>query len=274
MHGLPPNQFHVKHVRELGVGGLGRVDEVEVVSSNAYDKPVGSRWARKRLNEAFAENAIARQRFDREITVLKSMSHPNIITFEGSSLPGDERCYVMPVFADSLRKLIARNSKRGDWRFAANQGAVLAGALAYAHELGFFHRDLKPDNLLFNPQGPLTITDWGIGYFVHRESKVLTPLTRGGMGTEYYCSLEQWSTGKCDQRGDIYSLGMTLDELVTGQQRKITAGQGLAGTSAPEASTGARTLQGLLIRMTSLFASGRPHDMATVSAELAAIAKL
>lgn len=274
MHGLPPNQFHIKHVRELGAGGLGRVDEVQVVSSNAHDKPVGSRWARKRLNAAFAALPVARQRFEREIDALQRMSHPHIVTFEGSSLPGDERFYLMPVFTHSLRKFIAGNSKRGDWRFAANQGAKLAQALEYAHEQGFFHRDLKPDNLLFNGNAPLTITDWGLGYFVHRESKVLTRLTRGGMGTEYYCSLEQWSTGKCDQRGDIYSLGMTLDELVTGQQRRITVGQGLIGTSAPEASAGARRFQELLVQMTSAFASSRPWDMGVVAAELASIAKL
>jgi len=274
VHGLPFNQFRIEHVRELGAGGLGRVDEVKVVLSNAVGKPIGSLWARKRLNEKWNAQPTIRQRFEREIAALQTMSHENIITFEGENLAGEERFYLMPVYGNSLRRYIAGGSKTGDWRFAASRGAVLASALAYAHSLGFIHRDIKPDNILFNPAGPLTISDWGLGYFVHRESKVLAQLTRGGMGTEYYCSLEQWGTGKCDQRGDIYSLGMTLDELLVGKQRAITVGQGVGHFAPAGKEPGERHLRGLLGRMTAPFATNRPTDMNVVATELRAIAAL
>ena len=132
---------------------------------------------------------------------------------------------------------------------------------------------MKPDNILFNANGPLVITDWGIGYFVHKHSVVLVQLTRGGMGTEYYCSLEQWNTGKCDARGDIYSLGMTIDEWANASQRAILVGMGIgAASSVAETSVGAQRFNALLRAMTHPLPQHRPATMAVVAAEFRAIA--
>lgn len=268
---LPPGRATFEYVGEnLGIGGLGRVDKIRITSSNAAGLPLGSEWACKRLNESWSQHPTMRERFEREIAALGRMSHPNIMTCTGQNLPGGERFYVMPLYSSSLRKFIASASRRGDWRFIAGLGATLADALQYAHDLGFVHRDLKPDNILFNNGGPLVIADWGLGYFVHKESKVLQQLTRGGMGTEYYCSLEQWNTGKCDGRGDIYSLGMTLDECVTGTQRAITVGMGINGAASGQSDVGARRFDELLHTMTRPFAAQRPATMAAVATELRA----
>ena len=271
---LPPGQFRFEYVRQIGAGGLGRVDLIRVTASNAVGKPVGSEWAVKRLNARWAANPAMQQRFEREIAALQSMSHANVMTFEGENLPGVQRFYVMPIFAHSLRTLIASGTMRGDWRRIAGFGAVLADAMQYAHERGFFHRDFKPDNVLYNVNGPLIIADWGLGYFVHKQSQVLQHLTVGGMGTEYYCSAEQWATGKCDRRGDIYSLGMTLDEWVVGRQRQITVGAGLPADAAPSGglTPGARRFNALLIRMTQFASRARPAQMRDVAAELRACA--
>jgi serine/threonine protein kinase len=214
-----------------------------------------------------------RQRFEREIAALRRMSHGNIVTCDAENLPGGERFYVMPFFTNTLRRFIAGGRFRGDWRSVAQRGVVLAQALQYAHTLGFVHRDLKPDNILFNAGGQLVIADWGLGYFVHKESKVLQQLTRGGMGTEYYCSIEQWATGKCDGRGDIYSLGMTLDEWVTGSQRPITVGAGIKGDATADRSIGARRFNNLLRTMTHPIKAQRPGSMYIVAAELRAAAE-
>ena len=225
------------------------------------------------LNDKWRMHPTAQARFEREITALASMSHPNIVTCEGVSLPGNARFYLMPLYSTSVRRHIASNGYRGDWRAVARCGTVLAEALQYAHSQWFIHRDVKPDNILFNPGGPLVIADWGIGYFVHQESQVLQQLTRGGMGTEYYCSREQWTTGKCDARGDIYALGMTLDEWVSGRQRVITVGAGVSG--APNTATvGGRRLGEVIARMTRQAAGDRYAAMSVVAAELRAIAKL
>jgi serine/threonine-protein kinase len=255
-------------VRRIGEGGFGFVDEVEVVAS-ACDLPIGSRWARKRLHAKWASDPTAQARLDREIEALQSMVHENIVSCDGHNLPGEERFYLMPIFSNSLRLLVAGGSKVGDWRFAAAQGVALADALAYAHDRNFVHRDIKPENLLFNANGPLTITDWGLGGFVHQHSRVLTHLTRGGMGTKYYCSVEQWANGTCDARTDIYALGMTLDELVTGVQRRLPAvGAGLSRFAPISSEPGVRALHAVLVKMTALTASGRLANMRAVAAEL------
>jgi len=155
----------------------------------------------------------------------------------------------------------------------AEYGTVLADALQYAHELGFIHRDLKPDNILFKPGRPLVIADCGLRYFVHRESVVLQQLTHGRMGMEYYCSSEQWTTGGCDGRGDIYSLGMTLDEWVTGYQRSISVGMGVVSDTTSDANIGARRFNALLQAMTRTARQQRPPSMRSVAIELRAAAQ-
>lgn len=274
---LPYGQFRFDYVGAgpLGEGGLGRVHRVRILASNAPGKPVGSEWAVKRLNPQWDSHPGMRQRFEREISALKRMSHPNIVTFEGENLPGAERFYMMPLFAHTLRRHIAEGGLRGNWRAIAQHGSILAKAMQYAHDQGFIHRDFKPDNVLFNSDGPLVIADWGLGYFVHRSSVVLQHLTVGGMGTEYYCSAEQWATGKCDCRGDIYSLGMTLDEWLTGRQRAITVGAGLQDArTAPTGSLGADRFNALLVRMTRFASRERPASMRDVARELDVLAQL
>jgi len=266
---LPPGQFQFRFAAApLGRGGLGTVYAVVVTASNASGMPVGSNWAVKQLNDNWKHHPVMTARFEREILALRSMSHQNIVTCHGENLPGGERFYVMPLFSNSLRKYIAAGGLRGNWRAVAKLGAVLADALEYAHQLGFIHRDLKPDNILFNPGGPLVIADWGLGYFVHRESLVLRQLTRGGMGTEYYCSIEQWGTGKCDCRGDIYSLGMTLDEWVTGRQRVIEIGMGVNGPATLDPSEGGAWFNETLRHMTQMRKTDRPDSMRLVASAL------
>src|SRR4051812_47929530 len=73
--------------QNLGIGGLGRVDKIRITSSNASGLPVGSEWACKRLNENWSQHPTMRERFEREIAALGRMSHTNIMTCEGQSLP-------------------------------------------------------------------------------------------------------------------------------------------------------------------------------------------
>lgn len=267
---IPIGQFWFEVLGELGAGGLGQVDKIRITASNNGRKPVGSVWARKRLNAKWRANPNAQTRFEREIKALSKMSHGNIVTCEGENLDGGERFYVMPLFTHSVRRHIADRGFLGNWREVANSGAILADALHYAHGMGFIHRDIKPDNILFNGGGPLTVADWGIGYFVHKASTVLQQLTRGGMGTEYYCSQEQWLTGKCDGRGDIYSLGMTLDEWVRGAQSAIVVGSGVTWQTSAEVSRGAQRFNGVVQRMTKRGRDDRYLTMSQVAAELRA----
>lgn len=122
----------------------------------------------------------------------------------------------MPYFPDgSLRdRLTSITATRHVYSIQAASSIIyyLADALSYAHAQQVIHRDLKPENILFAGHEPV-LADWGIGKFIHRQSKVITG---AGMGTYTYCAPEQWHEGHSDCRSDIYSLGIIFRELLTG----------------------------------------------------------
>lgn len=260
-------QFLFKVVRKLGQGGLGTVDEVEITASNC-EYPVGMRLARKRLHATWAQNPAMAERFEREISALRTMSHPSILSLKGENFHGSsERCYFMPVYPRTAREYL--NGRGGTpWLNVADFGASIADALAYAHGRGHIHRDLKPENLLLTEKNTPIIADWGLGYFVHQYSVVLLRLTVAGMGTEYYCSAEQWMTGKCKESGDVYSLGMTLAEIATGSREALSfPGEGIR-RPVVGGSRGADHFALVLQRMTSMAPSARLQSMTAVAAEL------
>ncbi|MBW7933304.1 MAG: serine/threonine protein kinase [Gemmatimonadaceae bacterium] len=271
---LAPGKFTFKEVRIIGAGGLGQVVKIVITASQAPAINVGSEWAIKKLNAKWKSHPEARARFDREIAALQSMDHPNIIRCWGENVPGGERFYMMKLYGTSVRRHIAQ-AGRPTWQQVAGWGVVLAGALQYAHDKGYVHRDIKPDNILFDTAGPLMIADWGIGYFVHQASVVLQQLTRGGMGTEYYCSQEQWATGKCDCRGDVYALGMTLNEWVTGRQLPLASvGAGISIDTVANTSAGAIAFNQLIRSMTQRRRESRVGTMTGVAAELQRVLRL
>lgn len=269
--GLASGQFRIEHVRNCGIGGLGTVDEVRVIATNG-SYPVGTRLARKRLNDNWKNDPTAQARFEKEIVAISKMNHARIVPFKGQNLPNEERFYVMPLCKGSVRDLINQYPMGFDWKHVARLGSWLAEALHYAHLRGYIHRDLKPENLLQDTNDNIVVSDWGLGYFVHQYSKVLN-LTVGPMGTEYYCSGEQWLTGKCDARGDIYSLGVVLAELVRGLN-KIGVFPGLGLTEDPIifSAPGTAAFNSYLRRMTLQQVALRPGSMLDVQKTLASMA--
>lgn len=264
---LPSGQFVFEVEGKVGEGGLGVVDRIRVTESNCRHT-VGSEFACKRLNDKWKDHPNARERFEREIKAIAKMNHPSIISFQGENLPEGERFYVMPLYPQSLRDYIMAHSAGVEWISVALFGARIADACQHAHKLGYIHRDLKPENILLDHAENPVISDWGLGYFVHKDSKVLD-LTRGGMGTEYYCSLEQWKTGKCDARGDIYSLGILLAELVRGYNRiPVIPGLGLEQDAVQGNLWGSAGFNLYLRQMTRPYEFQRPASMLEVAAEL------
>jgi serine/threonine protein kinase len=268
---LLPGQFTIQPLRTIGEGGLGIVDIVQVVASN-QSHPVGTQLARKRLNAQWASEPGAQQRFEREIQLLASMSHPSIVSLQGVSLPGGERSYFMPYYPATLRSQL-NNAVRYPLTAVASLGHTVAHALAHAHGLGYTHRDIKPDNILLDARGNPVISDWGLGQFIHKHSKVLN-LTRGGpMGTEYYCSLEQWASGKGGVPGDVYSLGMTLAEVALGSPARIAAvGMGIQNDIFPSNTVAGQRFNILAKKMTSIVPTQRHSTMLEVAADLLTIA--
>src|SRR5712691_6425162 len=167
------------------------------------------------------QQRIVLERFRREADTIAKLEHNNILPiyeYEEALVDGQRLAYlVMPYLrGGTLRERIdefKRSGRQFDLSTIASYISQIADALSYAHSLGVIHRDIKPGNLLFHQDGRLLLSDFGI---VHLNT--LPSLTMAGsfLGTAEYASPEQVSTGQVDTPSDIYSLGVILYELLTG----------------------------------------------------------
>jgi serine/threonine protein kinase len=152
-------------------------------------------------------------RFIKEAQTAAQLAHPNIITIHDVGNTGDTYYIVMEYLPECLS---ARMKEKGvpAQEEALNIIMMIASALDYAHGKGFIHRDIKPDNIMFRNDGTVVLVDFGIA----RAMDSGTQLTRTGMsiGTPHYMSPEQCRGEKIDGRSDIYSLGVVLYEILTG----------------------------------------------------------
>jgi serine/threonine protein kinase len=164
---------------------------------------------------AFAE------RFTREARALAALSHPNIVTVFDFGQAGGYY-YLLMEFVDGVN---LRQAMRGG-RFTPEQALAVVppvcDALQYAHEHGIVHRDIKPENLLLDKSGRIKIADFGIARMLHvGEPGTVSEWVPGGSqgaGTPQYMAPEQLGASPAaDHRADIYSLGVVLYELLTGQ---------------------------------------------------------
>ncbi|MCX6582286.1 MAG: serine/threonine-protein kinase [Candidatus Aminicenantes bacterium] len=153
-------------------------------------------------------------RFIKEAQTAARLSHPNIITIHDIGQVGETYFIVMEYLHESLNDRIKKVGLVPP-REALDIVKRIASALDYAHNKGFIHRDIKPDNIMFRSDGTAVLVDFGIA----RAIDSTTRLTRTGMsiGTPYYMSPEQCRGEKIDGRSDIYALGVQFFELLTGK---------------------------------------------------------
>jgi eukaryotic-like serine/threonine-protein kinase len=191
----------------LGAGGMGQVYKVRHSISDRLE-------AMKVVLPSRQDDSQLAERFEREIKVHASLNHPNIaalhtaLWLEGRLLMIIE--YVEGVsLANKLRQGPAPVGPGVDWI------SQVLRALAYAHAHGVIHRDVKPANIMITPAGVVKLTDFGIARAV-RDSGI----TRSGLavGSLYYMSPEQIKGGAIDGRSDLYSVGVTLYEALTGKR--------------------------------------------------------
>jgi serine/threonine-protein kinase len=195
-------------VGELGRGGMGIVYK-------AHEEALNRFVAIKVLNEHVATDAGFVERFLREAQSAARLNHPNIVQIYTVNEENGRHYFVMEYVAGrSLGQVLSSSEPIGATK-VAKIGLQTASGLQAAHELGVIHRDIKPANLLIDDRGLVKIADFGLALLEEAASR----LTATGMfmGTPGYLSPEQCLDQEIDHRTDIYSLGVTLFEALTGK---------------------------------------------------------
>jgi eukaryotic-like serine/threonine-protein kinase len=190
----------------LGTGGMGKVYKVRNSISDRVE-------AMKVLLPDLANEAELADRFTREIKLLASLNHPNIAALHTAMRLGNQLLMVME-FVEG--RTIEERLQEGPLpaREAVEYVCQALGALGYAHERGVVHRDIKPANIMITTAGEVKLMDFGIAKAVADRRLTMTGTTLGSL---YYMSPEQVKgSTSLDGRSDLYSVGVSLYEMVTG----------------------------------------------------------
>ncbi|HUJ81779.1 MAG TPA: protein kinase [Candidatus Acidoferrales bacterium] len=192
---------------ELGKGGMGKVYKVRNVISDRVE-------AMKVLLPDLAGQKDLADRFLREIKVLASLNHPNIAALRTAFTAENQLVMIMEyVDGETLAALIEDGPIPVADALKYMDDAL--AALSYAHHQNIIHRDVKPSNMMITPQGLLKLMDFGIARSGNDQSLTVTGTALGSLN---YMPPEQIQGGAVDARSDIYSLGISLYEIVTGKQ--------------------------------------------------------
>jgi serine/threonine protein kinase len=226
----------------LGQGGMGAVWK-------AWDDKLKREVAIKILPQEFAADPERIARFQQEARAASALKHPNIITIHEVgqvTMPHSELYFIVTEFiaGQTLREYLAQPDR--SWRDAVRLATQIASALAAAHAADLIHRDIKPENIMVQPDGQVKVLDFGIakmigqdeggggtrdegggmrdesekGTPIHPSSLIPHPSTIPGarLGTIRYMSPEQARGEVLDARTDIFSFGVVLYEMLTGQR--------------------------------------------------------
>lgn len=180
----------------------------------AHDTVLNRAVAIKVLDPALSIDPKAVERFKREAVTAANLEHPNIVRVYDVQQEGNLHYIAMRyVQGTTLRDVLQDNGPLA-LETAVNVVLPVAQALHYAHKHGVIHRDVKPGNILVEPDGSVVLSDFGIA----RAASAQAGLTATGlvMGTADYLSPEQISGRPAESRSDIYSLGVVLYEMLTG----------------------------------------------------------
>ena len=174
------------------------------------DRPV----ALKVMDSRYAGDEHFMTRFQREARAVARLKDPGLVAVYDQGLEGQHPYLVMElVDGGTLRELLRERGPMPPHAVAAVLRPVLGG-LAAAHRAGLVHRDIKPENVLISDEGDVKIADFGLVRAV-AEAKITS--TSVILGTASYLSPEQVATGETDSRGDVYSVGIMVFELLTGR---------------------------------------------------------
>ncbi len=194
-------------IRELGHGGMGQVYLVRNVISDRIE-------AMKVLLPDLAQQGDLANRFMREIKVLASLEHPNIAQLRTAFTAQNQLVMIMEyVEGDTLAQRL--ESGAFSTPDTLNYISQVLSALSYAHGKGIIHRDIKPSNMMLTPQSVIKLMDFGIARQTADLGMTATGTTMGSLD---YMSPEQVKAETTDARSDLYSVGVSMYEMVTGHR--------------------------------------------------------
>lgn len=191
----------------IGVGGMA-------VVYKAHDNVENRTVAIKILKEEFVSNEEFIRRFKNESKAIAVLSHPNIVKVYDVSF-GDLIQYIVMEYIDgiTLKEFIERQGSLR-WKDAVYFTIQILRGLQHAHDKGIVHRDVKPQNIMVLSDGTIKVADFGIARFARNEQRTITDKA---IGSVHYISPEQARGEKTDEKADIYSVGVMLYEMLTGQ---------------------------------------------------------
>lgn len=211
---------HYEIINELGSGGMG---EVYLAKDQKLDRFV----AVKVLNEKFSNDESNLNRFVREARAASALNHPNILVIHEVG-EEDKVHYIVSEYVEGETLRATCQKRPLDLPEVLDIAIQVAGALATAHKAHLIHRDIKPENIMVRPDGYVKILDFGLAKLISRENSsflgqekptAMQNHTAKGliMGTVNYMSPEQAKGEDVDERTDIFSLGVVIYEMITGQ---------------------------------------------------------
>ncbi len=197
---------HYRILEKLGEGGMGVVYKAE-------DTKLKRNVALKFLRPDLTRDEEAKKRFTAEAQAASALEHPNICNIHQIDETSDGQLFICMACYDGATVKTRLEGGPIEWQEAVRITAQAAEGLARAHGSGMVHRDIKPANIMVTPHGEVKILDFGVAKLSGQ-----TRLTRRGMstGTAAYMSPEQALGEDVDQRTDLWSLGVSLYEMVTG----------------------------------------------------------
>lgn len=260
-----------KILKKLGAGGMATVYLAE-------DQELGRRIAIKILNAKHASDKQFVERFRREASSAAGLSHPNIVqVYDRGNAEGTYYIAMEVIEGLSLKELVLERGP-SPIPVAVNYARQILAALRFAHRNGVVHRDIKPHNVLVNDEGRVKVTDFGIARAGASEMTEVGSI----IGTAQYLSPEQARGAPVDDRSDLYSVGVLLYELLTGEapyngdtpveiaMKHLSAVPEAPSTKRPEVPT---ELDSVVLRALAKNPDDRYQSAEEMDADLNAISK-
>ncbi len=198
------NRYEILEV--IGSGGMAVVYKALCHRLNRY-------VAVKILKDEFARDDDFREHFKAESQAVAMLSHPNIVSVYDFSKDSDSQYIVMELLEGITLKQYMQKKGALSWKEALHFATQISKALSHAHAKGIVHRDIKPQNIMVVKDGSIKVADFGIAHLQNESSAE----ARETMGSVHYISPEQAHGDPVDARADIYSLGIVMYEMLTGQ---------------------------------------------------------